>query len=192
MISSFNIPIYKSVIPPLQFSQIKEDVSNYIKNNPQNFKTIWDCPTLSDLGTKRGGAINSTTLIESIKASTEEYYNEWEFTPHSLNIDDLWINIAPQGAFQEAHKHLSRQDKILFSGVLYIDTLPSSGDIVFENPLEIPLSLMPPSNKILTKIKIQPKDNTIIMFPSWISHYVGTNNSDKTRISVSWNIKINN
>ena len=36
----------------------------------------------------------------------------------------------------------------------------------------------------------QSKENQVIIFPSWISHSVGVNESDSDRISIALNVKI--
>jgi uncharacterized protein (TIGR02466 family) len=186
----FSIPIYSSTIPTNIFSQIKKDVINHIDNNYSNFKQHWNCPTLSDISSKKGGSINSQTLREFIIHTTNIYYNEWEFEPLSLEIEDLWVNISPPGSYQESHRHLSHYSRNIFSGVIYIDVEPNSGSLILENPLEISLFTMPSSNKYSANKEVIPISQDIIIFPSWINHYTTINKTNKNRISVSWNIEI--
>ena len=40
---------------------------------------------------------------------------------------------------------------------------------------------------LASEINIQPQENRIIMFPSWLEHCVEMNQSDDIRISVSFN-----
>jgi uncharacterized protein (TIGR02466 family) len=35
--------------------------------------------------------------------------------------------------------------------------------------------------------EISPKENNIVLFPSWLEHYVSDNESDEDRISISFN-----
>ena len=80
----------------------------------------------------------------------------------------------------------------LFSGAYYIKVPNNSGFLKINDPRQgthfikparkdgIPIYLAP-------EVHIEPKENRIIMFPSWLEHCVEMNESDDIRISVSFN-----
>ena len=102
----------------------------------------------------------------------------------------MWVNVSPQGAHQEYHHHLTKYNKTIFSGTLYIDVPQNSGDFFIKNHLDKEYILM--GLKTMEEFKIEVNNKKIIIFPSWMEHRVGINNSTKNRISVSWNISNNN
>ena len=189
----FQIPIYQSSIDEDSFIQIKKDVLSFIDTSFEKFETVWDCPTLSTINIPQKENIQSSELNTIIKIHTENYFKAWGLCDTiSLNIDSLWVNISPKNSYQESHKHLTYKVKNVFSGVLYISSFPNSGNLSLVNPIEDQLMLMVPFSKVLSRISIPPEDKNIILFPSWLEHYVGENKTEENRISVSWNIEVIN
>lgn len=182
----FNLPIYQTQISDLSYNIVREDILNYINHNKDTFKKEWDCPTKTNINSQNLNLSKDLTNI--IRQSTEDYYENWGFENGKLEISEIWINIADKGDYQEIHKHSSYYDKVLFSGVLYIETNDKTGNIILVNPLEDQISSMLPTSKIHIKYPLSPKNGLLLMFPSWLGHYVNSNNSNNKRISVSWNI----
>ena len=190
IIHPFQIPIYQSFIEGDSFTQIKNAVSLYIKDNKNEFQRAWNCPTLSNINSLT--LFKSTYLENELKKSTEVYFKEWGFEGnYNLKFSNIWINISPKGSFQELHKHGSYFSKNIFSGVLYIDTDKDSGDLTLVNPIEDQLLFGLPSSTIPSRLIITPENKKIIYFPSWMGHYVGENKNKKDRISISWNVTLN-
>ena len=40
------------------------------------------------------------------------------------------------------------------------------------------------------KFKMNPKDNSLVLFPSWVPHEVEENKSDRQRINIAFNVTI--
>jgi len=189
ILTPFQVPIYKDKIDEKSFLQIKKDVFNFIDTSFEKFQTAWDCPTLSTVNIPLKENIQSPTLNNIVKQHIENYFKVWGLNNKvSLEINSLWVNISPPNSFQEAHKHLLHGINNIFSGVMYIDVYPDSGNLILVNPLEDQLMLMIPSSKIYPRISIPPENKNIILFPSWLEHYVSENKTSKNRISISWNI----
>jgi len=80
------------------------------------------------------------------------------------------------------------------SGVFYIECLKESGQIVFENPFrdhlgytwDSRLTVYNPNTS--SKWKIVPETNKLLLFPSFLNHYVEPNLSKDKRISISFNV----
>ena len=82
-----------------------------------------------------------------------------------------WININPKGARNEKHTHPS----CAFAGTIWIKTPENCGDFNLYSP-----------------VSTVPKEGKMIIFPSHLEHSVNENLSDQDRISVSFNLIIDN
>ena len=112
-----------------------------------------------------------------------------EYQADTIEITGMWGNVLKPGETHQPHTHSNN----FLSGVFYIDANNTSG-ITFQDP-------RPGANVILPRKKVdhidnasllhyKAKTNRIIIFPSWLVHWVPTNKSTKDRISISWNIQI--
>ena len=199
IIYPFSNPIYHTIIEDSVYNKIKEDVLNYIDNNINLFKESWECPTLSNIGISIEKRFQNEIFNKYLQKFTNEYLKEWNFffnIEPEFVIDETWINISPPGAYQEVHTHIeSPSSNIggypLFSGVFYIEVSENSGDLVLKNPNNINLYNLPKSNKNPLLFNIPPKQQHLIMFPSYLEHSVNRNNSNQKRISISFNIFYN-
>ncbi len=88
----------------------------------------------------------------------------------------IWSSLHGNGSYHSPHHH---KDSLL-SGILYIDTPPGSGAVVFADPR----GSLPPFG---TTLQIEPKPGNLILFPSWLMHSVLPTLSRDPRISVSFN-----
>ena len=184
----FTFPIFSKIIEEDTFNLISKDVFDYIDSNPQEFKTVWNCPTKSTIESPPETSFKSQILEKELLKNITEYHNTWEFPPCTLSIQNLWVNISPQESYQETHNHQSYYNKCLYSGVLYIDSEKDSGDLYLDNPIKSYLQGMLPSSNIKIKHHIPPQPGLFVIFPSWLEHGVLQNKNPKDRISVSWNI----
>jgi uncharacterized protein (TIGR02466 family) len=49
---------------------------------------------------------------------------------------------------------------------------------------------VPLPEHLWTEIHVQPVENRVIMFPAWLEHLVDLNESNDTRISISFNFTL--
>lgn len=105
-----------------------------------------------------------------------------------LCIGNLWININDKGCYNVKHIH----NACAFSGAIYIQTDETTGDITFYNdhsPINY-YEFEPNNSEIFhQKVTYKPKDGMVLFFPAWIPHSVEVSNSNKPRISMSFNLK---
>jgi len=195
----FSNPIYHTIIEEDVYDKIKEDVLNYIDTNINLFKESWECPTLSNTGVSIEKRFHNKIFNKCLQKFTNEYLKEWDFSFNikpEFVIDETWINISPPGAYQEVHVHIVPPSNNingypLFSGVFYIEVFENSGDLVLKNPNNINLYNIPKSSKNSILFNISPKQQHLIMFPSYLEHSVNRNKSNQKRISISFNILYN-
>ena len=126
-------------------------------------------------------------LVDELYKMQSEIYKE-EFLERKPILGNMWANINYKGALNRPHVHANS----FFSGAYYIKVPNNSGFLKINDPRqgthfikparkdEIPIYLAP-------EVHIEPKENRIIMFPSWLEHCVEMNESDDIRISVSFN-----
>ena len=191
MTELFPIPLYQKFLNKEIYTQIKTEVIGYISNNPNNFKEAWDCPTKSDI--EIGSSLKCIPLTNFILDSFKEYFTEYGYNLPSPNVEiilQIWVNVAPKGAYQEIHQHNDFLNSNIVSGTLYIDVKDDSGDFIIYNPNRDNIYRLPKSNKYNDTYRVQPKNGLIILFPSWLEHSVSQNKNLKNRVAVSFNIKI--
>jgi uncharacterized protein (TIGR02466 family) len=84
----------------------------------------------------------------------------------------------------------------LMAGIYYIKLPKDSGRLVFENPIQQhDFVMLPDTVKKFNSVNsgywyAEPKEGDLIMFPSWLRHYVEPNNSNEDRISIAFNLEI--
>lgn len=104
-----------------------------------------------------------------------------------LKITQSWLNFTPKGSAHHKHRHSNS----IVSGVFYVNTTPQTGHFVIEKPdfYFSQLSNMATYSTMFTQnqVQISPKNYELFLFPSWLNHYVQFNESDETRISLSFN-----
>ena len=88
-----------------------------------------------------------------------------------------------------AHQHPNS----LWSGVYYVKAPENSGDLKIDDP-RASASMIRPKQKegklpsrLFRETNYKPIAGRCIMFPSWLVHCVDPNESNDTRISVSFN-----
>ena len=133
-------------------------------------------------------AYDELKIVRSIiDQKTQEASND--ISPNvRLSLDNVWININEKGNRNGMHVH----PVSALSGTIYISVDDKTGRIVFTDrysPIEhYPVELN--ESKLFYKnVFYTPKKGMIVIFPAWTHHEVEPNNSDLTRISISFNIK---
>ena len=80
-----------------------------------------------------------------------------------------------------------------FSGVFYVKCPPNCGRAIFIHPArEIKYTFSNDQVESFNEFNssahaVDPQENKMIMFPSWVDHYVEPNQSDEDRISIAFN-----
>ena len=147
--------------------------------------------------TNAGGWHSSTDMNQKEKYNplTRELFNMQEEIYQKENLSrkpvlgNMWANINYPGNSNRPHLHPNS----LFSGVYWIKTPMKSGNLMLYDPRPGAHTTMPnrkegklPS-QLWREIHYEPKAGRCIMFPAWMWHEVKPNESNQTRISVSFN-----
>lgn len=102
-----------------------------------------------------------------------------------------WVNINPKGSFNVVHDHVSnKRTNNFLSGAFYVRVPENSGNLFFQDPRTF-VRCFPDQwyfENGCDMHYVEPKENMLVLFPSWLSHGVEPNCSDQERISISFNI----
>jgi len=107
-----------------------------------------------------------------------------------LFLYNYWINVNQGNHYNVGHIH----EGSCFSGVVYIDATPDQGSISFSYPIKDTLMYilgsigMTRMSNTFNDIMIDPRTDKILIFPSFITHSVHPNNTDRPRISLAFNV----
>ena len=112
----------------------------------------------------------------------------WDMRENQVSLQNYWVHATPPGELTQHHDHKPG----LFSGVYYVDKPKDSGDLAFVdvNPYhEYSPRALPGKTDPMTspEISLKAEEGTMLIFPGWLPHKVPRNNSDRRRVSISFN-----
>ena len=140
----------------------------------------WDCPEIKNLRTMINALAAQMANASGIKIG------------ETFNISVAgWANIIRNGNYHMPHNHPNN----VWSGVYYIDDGSPDKNIKYNGAFEFcdprPAAEMLSMDILQGKrYQITPKPGLMIMFPSFVFHYVHPYVGDKERINIAFNIKI--
>ena len=159
----------------LQWSQQDKGVS---KTNAGGWHSTTDMNTKEEYN----------DLTRELFAMQDEIFAKEKLTLKPV-LGNMWANINYPGNFNRPHIH----PNALFSGVYWVKAPVQSGNFIVYDPRPGVQMSMPnrkegklPS-ELWREVHYEPKAGTAIMFPAWLWHEVKPNESNDTRISVSFN-----
>ena len=115
---------------------------------------------------------------------------EWDLGGGTLALEDIWINILPEGGIHTSHLH----PHSVISGTTYVAMPEGASALKLEDPRSGRMMAAPPRRKDARKelqpfIYVQPKVGDVLLWESWLRHEVPMNMAEDERISVSFNYK---
>lgn len=130
-------------------------------------------------------------LITTIELSAKEFSDGLQMSSN-LKLDHFWININKFKDYNQYHTHPNS----MFSGVYYIKIPENCGSIQFKHPCSLGVEncwnkQIIESNPFNSCVwDLEPVENRLLIFPSWLEHQVLPNLSREERISLSFNFTI--
>lgn len=128
-------------------------------------------------------------ILDSVRQATVGIAPDFNFAAQDVQIEG-WININGRGGFNAPHDHPGWA----WSGCYYI-TAPEgnsarSGCIEF---LDSRTNLQSPTVKgaacFQSKYMVKPRPGMLLLFPSWLRHWVYPNEDDTERITIAFNAR---
>ena len=177
------------------YEEINEQMYNYIKSNQTNDEVGISKSNVKGWHSKDFNLSEKDpqNFITFILPAIEKVMNDmgWDKEKQIAKISNMWAIINTGGAANLRHQH----GNSTISGAYYVKAPNNCGDIVFYDPRPAPIYSYPNVNKVnflnAQVNGISPKEGALILFPSFLDHSVNENKSNKERIVISFNIKLN-
>ena len=139
----------------------------------------WRMPIFADL---------KTSLDAHVAAFAEALH--FDLGEGKLELEDLWINILPEGGIHTGHLH----PHSVISGTTYVAMPEGTSAIKFEDPRFPMMMAAPPRLKSAPEelrqfVYVAPKVGEVLLWESWLRHEVPMNMAEEERLSVSCNYK---
>jgi uncharacterized protein (TIGR02466 family) len=102
-----------------------------------------------------------------------------------------WANVARRGHYHRVHNHPSS----CWSGVYYVDAggdapgHPLSGVLEVCDPRPFTEMVPSPGSPFGQRAVFRAEAGTMVLFPSWLYHFVNPFHGDGERISVAFNVQ---
>ena len=114
--------------------------------------------------------------------------------PVDIDMDGgAWINLCRDGGYNKIHNHPDCH----WSGVYYVslgtlasDAPAGSGQIEFLDPRMGAMDVKLDGSNAFPKLVLDPKPGLMVIFPSWLYHYVNPFHGVGERISIAFNINL--
>jgi uncharacterized protein (TIGR02466 family) len=173
----FTYPIWGYVLGSEQFHT--EDYIEYILHLKDTQKSI---KKSNILGWQSEDTIYTHGIFRELCVSIENISAKIlrDYGISRKNINAMWANVNHKYCSNMTHAHSG-----ILSGVFYVSAPNNCGELVFIDPATRNYAHPIKNNNY----SVKPEKLGLIIFPSWMEHYVGPNLSDEDRISISFNIE---
>ncbi len=129
-------------------------------------------------------------VIKAIDAHVAAFAVDLEFDldGRELKLEDIWINILPEGGIHTSHIH----PHSVISGTTYVAMPEGASALKLEDP-RLPMMMAAPGRRKDAREELRsfsyvaPKVGDVLLWESWLRHEVPMNMSEDDRISVSFN-----
>lgn len=125
------------------------------------------------------------STIEEVIEKVRIVYSELGINREPL-LKNYWFNCNFLNDYNLRHVHAYS----FVSVVLYVKVPKNSGNLVFDRPDNFEHFIdgsFVPTEQNVRSFYIVPRDNLLVMFPSYLPHYVEKSNSSEERISIAFN-----
>ncbi|MEY8838395.1 2OG-Fe(II) oxygenase family protein [Cribrihabitans sp. XS_ASV171] len=131
-------------------------------------------------------------LVTSLDAHVAGFVEDLEFDldGRALVLEDLWINILPEGGTHGSHIH----PHSVISGTTYVAMPEGASALKLEDPRSARMMAAPTRRKGARRelqpfIYVKPSVGDVLLWESWLRHEVPMNMAEDERISVSFNYR---
>ena len=129
-----------------------------------------------------------TEFVACVNATVAEALDFLRVGNEGARITACWVNVLAPGRAHGAHSHPNN----FLSGVYYVQTQEGADTINFHDPRIQTGVIRPPVTELTAEntdqVVVKVKTGTLLIFPAWLQHSVDANESEKERISVSFNV----
>jgi uncharacterized protein (TIGR02466 family) len=128
-----------------------------------------------------------THAVDAVMTATDKIGAKAETSRLDLKMFS-WMNINPPGGYNAPHTHPGAH----WSGVYYVAQpeaeTESSGKVEFLDPrTDLPNWRLLKAPSFSAKKTIRPEPGELILFPSYLVHWVYPNDTEENRVSIAFN-----
>lgn len=127
-------------------------------------------------------------LVSCIHKTAQTVLRFLKVGDNAIEITSCWENINASGAAHAIHSHPNN----FLSGTYYVRTHRGADSINFHDPRPQTGIIRPPVTELTSQNTDQAvvtvSDGMLLMFPSYLAHSVGPNESGKLKTSISFNM----
>ncbi len=131
-------------------------------------------------------------VIKSLDQHVTAFAKDLEFDldDRELKLEDIWINILPEGGMHASHIH----PHSVISGTTYVSMPDGASALKLEDPrsarmMAAPTRIKDGRRELQPFIYMKPQVGDVLLWESWLRHEVPMNMAEDERISVSFNYK---
>ncbi|MGR3804922.1 2OG-Fe(II) oxygenase family protein [Marinibacterium profundimaris] len=129
-------------------------------------------------------------LVKVLDAHVAAFAEDLEFDldGRELKLEDIWINILPEGGIHTSHIH----PHSVISGTTYVAMPEGASALKLEDPrsqmmMAAPVRKKDARRELQSFVYVRPRVGDVLLWESWLRHEVPMNMSEDERISVSFN-----
>lgn len=139
--------------------------------------------------TEPGCRALQTHFLEAVRQATLRISPGFDFAAMAAEAQG-WININGKGGFNTPHDHPGWA----WSGCYYVrvpeGTTERSGCIeLLDNRTNLQVPTIKDAPCFMSKYTIKPVDRMLLLFPSWLRHWVYPNEDDIERVTIAVNAR---
>lgn len=131
-------------------------------------------------------------LVKALDRHVAAFAEDLEFDlgDKSLVLEDIWINILPEGGTHSSHIH----PHSVISGTTYVAMPEGASALKLEDP-RLAMMMAAPTRKktcreeLRSFVYLAPEVGDVALWESWLRHEVPLNMAEDNRVSVSFNYK---
>jgi len=131
-------------------------------------------------------------LVAALDAHVAAFAEDLEFDleDRKLVLEDIWINILPEGGMHSSHIH----PHSVISGTTYVSMPDGASALKLEDPRSARMMAAPGRRKDAREemrgfVYAKPAVGDVLLWESWLRHEVPMNMAEDERISVSFNYR---
>lgn len=173
----FSVPVWGYILNDEHYQAL--DYTDYILDLKQNNKSLkksnFNDGWHSECNLHEHGIFRElSSRLLNIATDILQPYRECD-----LQFLEMWAMVNTKHSYNAHHIHEG-----LISGVFYLQTPKDCGRLILCNP-----AIRSQNHPIRNKdYPIAPERLALILFPSWLEHYVEPSQTDEERIAISFNI----
>ena len=177
--------IFDNVLEQEYIDSMKDDIISQSKINAEKRQFNWQ----SEKNNKLYELPKYKELGKMALNACIKYVNLLEYELDDIELTGMWSNVLKTGETHAPHTHSNN----FISGVFYVQAEddPNTPAINFLDPRGQTCVLQPQQKRYTlynsTRYFYPAMVNRMILFPSWLSHYVPVNYSKTDRISIAFN-----